>query len=141
MLHLDDDAEAHLEITLLSLPLLRTRSIHKMMLLVIHSTQHKFHHPQHPDPDQTDEEIKFEPIGKPDDEQSPILQQNTISSHTFPKTQTAKSAAEINQPEPLAGLQRPREVMHSRNPKHSEMLSLPIIRYSMTTTLLEIMTE
>ena len=69
MLHLDDDVEAHLEITLLSTTLLRTRSILQLMLLVMYSTQPKFHHPQHQDPDPTDEETKFGQIGKPGDEQ------------------------------------------------------------------------
>ena len=120
--------KAILKITLLShseMHQLRTRSI-KAMLLVMYLRTRQFHHLQHLDPDLRDDEIKSELTGKLANAPSVILLQNTTSSHTFPKTPTATSVAETNQPELLVGHQRPQEVTLSQNPKHSEMLSPPI---------------
>ena len=123
--------KAFLKITLLSILemcQLRTRSI-KVMLLVMYLRIRQFHHLQHPDQDLTDERIKSEPTERLVDVPLVILLQNTTFSHTFPKTPTATSVAETNQPELLVGHQRPQEVTLSQNPKHSEMLSPPITRF------------
>ena len=69
----------------------------KVMLLVMYLQTTTFHHLQHPDPDLRDEEIKFELTGKLANAPSFIFLQNTISSHIFPKTPTAKFVAETNQ--------------------------------------------
>ena len=122
--------KAILKITLLShseMYQLRTRSI-KAMLLVMYLKIWQFHHLQHPDLDLRDERIKSELTEKLVDVPSVIPPQNTTSSHTFPKTPTATSVAETNQPELLVGHQRPQEVTLSQNPKHSETLSPPITR-------------
>ena len=129
--------KAILKITLLSqIPFSKPRSevtlgmqSIKVMLLVMYLRTTQFHHLQHPDPDLTDEEIKFEQTGKLEDAPSVILRQNTISSFIFPKTQTARSVAETNQPELLVGHQRPQGVMLSRNQRHSETQSPPTTRF------------
>ena len=129
--------KAILKITLLSqnhllrlsfTEMLGTRSI-KAMLLVMHLRIRQLHHLQDLNPDLRDDEIKSEPTEKLADAPSAILLQNTISSLIFPKTPTAKSVAEINQPELLVGHQRPQGVMLSQNQKHSETLSPPITRF------------
>ena len=123
--------KAFLKITLLSHSekyKLRMRSI-KVMLLVMYLRIRQLHHLQHLDPDLRDEGTKSKLTGKLVDAPSVILLQNTTSSHTFPKTPTAKYVAETNQPELLVGHQRPQEVTLSQNPKHSETLSPPITRF------------